>query len=195
MRANRHPDSGASTSDFAKEFLVYCPKCDGKALVNSQGRLQCLSCYHVEEKGHWYGAATAVVQVKCRECHAPIFKKAEWDGRWEKLMAHCEKCGDDCYYDAAISKQYWRDGKITDTVFGLPLWLQEDFRGEIFWAFNYSHLEALRAYIGAKLRERGILPINTQSKNRSMVSRLPDYIKKAKNRDALLKLIDGLIAK
>lgn len=195
MIPNRHPDTGATTSDFAKEYLVHCPKCEGKALINTQGRLQCLACFHVEEKGHWYGAATAVVQVKCRECHTAITRKAEWDGRWEKLMVHCEKCGDDCYYDAVIHRHFWHEGKMTDTVFGLPLWLQDDFKGEVFWAFNYDHLEALRVYIGAKLRERGISPRNTYSKNSSMVSRLPDFIKKAKNRAGLLKLMDELIEK
>jgi len=54
--------------------------------------------------------------------------------------------------------------------------------------------EALRKHpdVTAKLRERGIEPRNTIRKNSAMLSRLPAFIKKAGNRDGLLKLINLL---
>jgi len=85
---------------------------------------------------------------------------------------------------------------MTDRVFGLPLWLQKEFRDELFWAYNYEHLTVLRDYIAAKLRERGINPYsNTIRKNSTLISRLPVFIKKAGNRDDLLKLIAYLTEK
>ncbi len=193
---NRYSDPGSALSSFASHFLVHCPKCDGKAFVNPEGRLTCTACFHLEQPGHWYGAATAYVSVKCRECHAQLRRSAPWTGPWKKLAMHCEHCGDTCEYEASITKHYLNKGQMTDQVFGLPLWLQKEFRGELFWAYNYEHLTELRDYISAKLRERGINPYsNTIRKNSTMISRLPAYIKKAGNRVELLKLIAYLSEK
>lgn len=84
---------------------------------------------------------------------------------------------------------------MTDPVYGLPLWLQKEFRNDVFWCYNYEQLEVLYGYIGAKLRERGIARLNLISKNRSMVNRLPSFLKDAGNRAPLLKLMDGLRVK
>ncbi len=198
--ADRFADPGTALTDLATHFVVHCPKCAGKALVNPikgegphvQHRLACAACFHVEQPGHWYGAMTAFVAVKCRECHASLRRSAPWDGQWKKLMIHCEQCGDDCAYEAQLSRHTHHEGRITDPVFGLPLWLQKEFRQDLFWAYNYEHLQLLQQYIGAKLRERGIAPRNTIRKNSAMLSRLPEFIKKAANRAGLLKLIQNL---
>jgi hypothetical protein len=46
--------------------------------------------------------------------------------------------------------------------------------------------------VEARLRERGIDPRNSIRKNSAMVSRLPAFIKKAGNREALLGMIGEL---
>ena len=192
---SRFADPGTRLSDLATHFVVCCPKCAGKALINPIGeqkqdfRFACASCFHVEDNGHWYGATTAFVSVKCRECHTPLQRRTTWDGRWKQLAMHCDQCGDDCLYDAHFSRQTMHDGRMTDPVFGLPLWLQKEFRDELLWAYNYEHLALLRQYITAKLRERGINPYNSLRKNSAMLSRLPVFITKAANREGLLKLI------
>ncbi|MFN4254685.1 MAG: hypothetical protein ACK4Q5_06745 [Saprospiraceae bacterium] len=203
----RFADSGATLSDFATHFVVHCPKCEGRALIRPADgkpleppifvqktayRLTCTACFHVEESGHWHGAMRAFVAVKCRECHAPIHREADWDGHWKKLATRCDACGDTCEYEAHISKYPRNAGRVADPAFGLPLWLQADFRDEVLWAYNFEQLDFLAAYIAAKLRERGISPRNTISKNSAMVGRLPTFIKKASNRPALLKLIEQL---
>ena len=195
--AERFADRGVALGDLATYFVVHCPKCQKKAQINpttapaskADFRLICPDCFHVESAGHWYGAATAHVSVKCRECYQPLSRSTPWNGIWKKLAMHCTNCGDNCEYEASISYGYFHENRMTDPVFGLPLWLQKDFRGELLWAYNYEHLEMLRAYIAAKLRERGIDPRNTIRKNSSMVSRLPMFIKKASHREGLLKLI------
>lgn len=194
MDQERFADPGLTTYELATHFVVHCPRCQGKALIHPDQHLTCTACFYVEQPGHWYGAMTASVAVKCRECHAPIRRTAPSDGQWQKLSTRCDACGDTCEYAAHLSKFPMHQGLMTDPIYGLPLWLQRDFRGDLFWAFNYDHLEVLRQYIGAKLRERGILPRNSWSKNRSMVGRLPAFIKKAANREALLKLIGQMVA-
>jgi hypothetical protein len=69
------------------------------------------------------------------------------------------------------------------------LWLRLDIGRDVLWAYNYEHLTHLREYIGATLRGRQSLTFST------MVERLPQFIKSAKNRDALLALIEKLIHK
>ena len=194
----RFADPGAALRDLATHYVVHCPKCAGKAWVKPKeegSKLVCTACFHVEQPGHWHGAATAFVSVKCRECHASLRRSAPWDGHWKKLAMHCETCGDDCEYEAQITRHSMHQGQMTDAIFGLPLWLQLEFRGDLFWAFNYDHLEILRDYIAAKLRERGINPRNTIRKNSAMLSRLPTFITKAGNRPELLKLVNHLQTK
>ncbi len=73
-----------------------------------------------------------------------------------------------------------------DYHFDCEIWLQASFKNERFWAHNYEHLTYMKQYIGAGLRERNNREFFT------LVEKLPSFIKSAKNRDRLLKLIDKL---
>lgn len=77
-------------------------------------------------------------------------------------------------------------GAAIDWYFGRPLWLQISCCGNTLWAYNERHLELLESYVSAKLRERKPKVI------RSVASRLPTWIKLAKNRDEILKAIGKL---
>jgi len=190
---HRFTDTGDSLHDMATHSIVHCPKCDGRANVvphENSWRLACEKCFHVENQGHWYGSMTAHVLVNCRECHQKIFRRAIVDGQWAKLKTICENCGDICEYEAKLSHHFKHHGLMCDRVFGLTLWLQKSFGDDLFWAYNMEHLNLLEQYVQAKLRERGIK--NKGSKNSLMFSRLPEFIKSAKNRDAMLKLINEL---
>ncbi len=190
---NRFADTGDSLHDMATHFVVHCPKCEGKALVQpyeDSWRLTCTSCFHVERPGHWYGHMTAYLSVKCRECRNPITRHAIVNGQWSKLKVKCDQCGDECEYEAQITRHRIKDGLMCDPIFGLTLWLHKTFGDDVFWAYHYEHLELLEKYVRAKLRERGI--DNKGSKNSLMFSRLPEFIKRAGNREEILALIKSL---
>lgn len=191
----RFADTGVELSDFATHFVVECPRCQGKALVTSSHRLQCTSCHHTEEKGRWYGYATAYLSVKCRECHEQIRETFVWKNGPKSVHNRCKNCGDAAHYDVSIMRHPMHEGRMTDSVFGLPLWLQDTFREHHFWAFNYEHLNALSSYIQAGLRERGIEPRNTIKKNSAMFSRLPAFMTKGSNRKDIVRLVDDLLRK
>ena len=73
--------------------------------------------------------------------------------------------------------------------FGAELWLQSPFKDEVFWAFNFEHLLYLESYISANLRE---------PKDRlhyTLLEKLAKFYHLAKNRGALLKLIEKLKSK
>ena len=68
-----------------------------------------------------------------------------------------------------------RDAEPADPHFGLPLRLVESTRAGLLWAYNAEHLQALHEYAGATLREG-------RGHHRSMFSRLPQWMKLARNR-------------
>lgn len=77
-------------------------------------------------------------------------------------------------------------GANCDWFFRLPLWLEISCCGDKLWAYNLEHLETIEKYVSAKLRER-----TTKGRN-SFLSKLPTWIKSAKNRDEILKAIGRL---
>ncbi len=85
-----------------------------------------------------------------------------------------------------IPQRFLVIGGNFDWYFQEPLWLQTECCGETLWAYNEKHLEFIENYVAAKLRAR--IP----NQNRSLASRLPKWIKSAKNRDEILKAIGKL---
>lgn len=82
-------------------------------------------------------------------------------------------------------------GRFTDqgeTIYDL-LWLQTPCCGHVLWACNTSHLASLDRFVRATLRERIV-----SGRNRSIASRLPDWIKSGVHRDDVLAGIGRLYA-
>ncbi|MCD9186351.1 MAG: hypothetical protein LUM44_07945 [Pyrinomonadaceae bacterium] len=92
---------------------------------------------------------------------------------------------------SCVYRHEWNGGQIGigggfDWYFRLPLWLEISCCGKMLWAYNEKHLGFIEDYVGAKLRERKPFV------NKSLASRLPGWIKQAKNRDEILKAIGKL---
>jgi hypothetical protein len=90
-----------------------------------------------------------------------------------------------------LHRDTWKGNQIkiggnVDWYFRLPLWLEISCCGTTLWAYNEKHLEMLESYVSAKLRER------TVKGRSSFLSKLPKWIKSAKNRDEILKAIKKL---
>lgn len=93
-----------------------------------------------------------------------------------------------------LHRDQWKGTQIltgagVDWYFRLPLWLAVSCCGETLWAYNEKHLEMLENYVTARLRERTVKGRN------SFLSKLPKWIKSAKNRDEILKAIGKLRGK
>ena len=95
----------------------------------------------------------------------------------------CPKCG----YSKDLGTDGWSSGTATDIYFGLPLWFQTPCCGETLWAYNRPHLAYLKHYVEANLREEGA------AGRRGLASRLPKWMKAAKNRDEVLKCLQKLM--
>jgi hypothetical protein len=77
-------------------------------------------------------------------------------------------------------------GGPDDPFFRLPLWLQTPCCGELLWAYNERHLDALETYIAAQLRERSTYP------TMGMFAKLPAWMKTGRHRPQLLRAINHL---
>ena len=134
----------------------------------------------------------AVVRRACDTCGKPFEITIPGNKKKiETLNLPCPHCGTVRTYQPrndAYSLAY--AGNLTsDPVFNLPLWFQCDIKGQVFWAFNRQHLLEIRNYVASKLRERQTATHTT------MVERLPQFLKAAKNRIAILKALDKLLKK
>ncbi|MET8962027.1 hypothetical protein ACWEQ2_31995 [Streptomyces sp. NPDC004096] len=78
----------------------------------------------------------------------------------------------------------------TDPYFGLPLWLQHETRHGWLWAYNLEHLDLIRRFVQASLRERA--PWYDTGQKMTLVARLPAWIKRARNRDEILRVVSRI---
>lgn len=124
--------------------------------------------------------------VECPKCskEALVINQKNETGIFRKLV--CNNCS---HTEQEVSGKTYQNASVGDPIFNLPLWLQGEFKGDVLWACNREHLREIRNYVASKLRERQTLTHTT------MVEKLPQFIKAAKNREGILKLIDKMLRK
>ena len=185
---NRFKDKNLLLWHFYDEILVVCPKCLKRAVVNKKNNitLNCSNCgYHEKYINKRY-----IVEVKsyCSSCEKYFkFYDNTITTKFKQIKIACPHCNKVDKYEANYKENssYQIKGGV-EFYFNLEFWLRKDFRGNLFWAYNYKHLEYLKDYIYAKVRERNDRCYTT------MVEILPKFIKSKKNRDGLIKIIDKL---
>ena len=114
--------------------------------------------------------------IKCPSCTIPI--------DYFDLKIVCVSCG--------YNKEFKTPNDRFDfNVITVPLenYLSIKSCGETLYANNLDHLEFIESYVFADLRER--LP----NVNKSLASRLPQWMKNKKNREEILKDIKKLKTK
>ncbi|NBE50671.1 hypothetical protein [Streptomyces boluensis] len=148
----RHHDPGGSLAQFAGRILVVCERCGGRAVVVPRPGLPA--------PRHSTELLFQPRRVACARCGGV----AEWEpeARGGALVG------------AVL-------GGTEDPFFHRPLWLQVRCAGHVLWAYDAPHVDALSAYVDARLRERGGL-----APTRAMFARLPAWMKVADNRTDVL---------
>jgi len=187
---------------FAERVFSVCPNCAGPVLVTCRSkygipfipkdaRATCLRCsfQRMDGDGEWHGPLNGAAKRPCPNCGTQWIeqaarRKSPIAAETDCFLIPCPSCGLVTKLDLEFTKE--RFGSAIDPTFGLPLWLQVSCCGHTLWAFNGDHLERLRLYISAGLRER------TANLKWSIFSRLPGWMTSAKNRDAILKGIARL---
>ncbi|WP_088068111.1 hypothetical protein [Gottfriedia luciferensis] len=125
------------------------------------------------DKGEWIGTFYNQILIECPQCKKGT--RITWVANKSKQKLVCQKCGI-VYVSNSISNIGGEES----------LWLQTHCCGKTLWAYNKEHLDFLENYVRASLRER-VPKINS-----SLASRLPNWIKSAKNREEILKGITKL---
>lgn len=127
--------------------------------------------------------------VECPRCGrcAVVRRREPAAGSYYRAVLACGGCG----HSAEQATDRVVIGGAEDWYFGLPLWLRVACCGETLWAYNRRHLAFLETYLGALLRPHSRHARHGWS-NKSVASRLPTWMKLAKNRAAVLSCIAWL---
>ena len=136
-----------------------------------------------------FGDEILVVCPQCREC-ALLVRFERESVNWGNRLV-CHHCGHSRDWRVRRRDRVVFPGSGPHLVYGLETWLQVRCWGEVLWAFNREHLEFLRSFVSSDLRKRPRVP-NHGWANRSLESRLPRWIKAAKNREIVLRKLDEL---
>ncbi|MDX2623890.1 hypothetical protein PV356_31030 [Streptomyces sp. WI03-5b] len=80
-----------------------------------------------------------------------------------------------------------RHAPATDPYFDVRLWLQTETRHGWVWAYNLEHLDLIRRFVQAPLREG--IPWHKPGGKMTVVARLPGWMQQARNRDEVLRAI------
>lgn len=186
--------------DLMNDFTVHCPKCQGKAQVSipthfdyKNAVLKCTSC-HYSEKATDLIRHIPTGKAKCHHClefldltvingHKSIPSYVNITCKYCKTINKINE-----NWESYIEK--YHDSGIIDPAFGLHLWYQDTVKGDILWAYNLRHITEIKNYVRATLRER-----TTDKFKMTMVEKLPDFIKTAKNRDEVLKVLQRMLEK
>lgn len=82
-----------------------------------------------------------------------------------------------------------------DPYFHYPLYFQANYRGKTIWALNREHLQYLIDYLSADIRTVQSYFYKTYKTMHCQSDMLPTFMKTAKNRDGIVKLLTKLQAK
>jgi hypothetical protein len=128
---------------------------------------------------------------RCASCGSDLEQKVSAAPRFHEGCAsapvRCGRCGHLAEYPVWIAPAPAEEGH--DPVFGLPLFLRTEVRGQTLWALNARHLDLLAAWLGASLRER---PADISGL--TMMAGLPRWMKARSNREAVMAGIHRLRA-
>ncbi|MGW3290739.1 hypothetical protein ACWDR3_39510 [Streptomyces sp. NPDC001002] len=138
------------------------------------------------------------IMVRCPGCAKVARVVAEpgipdpqvWVGHRPRRLV-CRGCGLSRVWSGRdVQLPRGADGPVTDPYFDLPLWLQIETRHGWLWAYDLEHLDLISRFVQARLRERA--PWYDTGQKMTLVARLPVWIKRAKNRDDVLRAVGRL---
>ena len=173
---------------------VKCPKCHGAGVVTADkdnAYFRCLSCGHRMTQDRTVYRYDAHNQCKSCGRYYRVDIEDEAKRHFPVLHVACPYCGTAMpgqVHKTAEAFSY--GGEIQggkDPWFGLELWFLTSFQGKPVWALNREHLAYLIDYLSADLREKPLgIPRKTQADH------LPTFMKTAKNRERIVKLLRKL---
>ena len=173
---------------------VKCPTCSKQGIVTRQDSIcqfVCTSCnksMKTEEFSYRFD-----VENQCGNCgryyRVEVTKEEGRKRNYPTLLVKCPYCG--YGMRGKVQKKnkgycgsyYGQVREGYESIFGLELWYLVSYNGKPVWALNREHLAYLIEYLSAELREDPVWG------RRSQADELPTFMKLAKNRDKIVKLL------
>ena len=153
-----------------------------------------------QRKKIWDFVADEMLLV-CPRCSSPAWSRILDEKKsqetpvslWADRRVTCTQCTYTKSWRGNSTFAATHTSPVKDGYFKLPLFLQVPCLGDSLWAYSPHHLNELLAWLAADLRQRK--PDTTYGwSNRSYFSRLPKWMKLAKNRKAVMSAIAKLKA-
>jgi len=196
--SNRYFDEGFPLLHWATEIETICPKCGLPGVVNGnpnwkqwEGRFLCHSCSHSMKTNRdgWHGPVLGLGKQPCSKCgHKWVHAEKKFDDVSQLISEYAKSNCPKCNFQNDVLLEFVRtepEDHAIDPFFGLNLALKESTRYGTVWVYNAEHLSQLKLYISAQLREGN-------GTKWSYFTRLPKWLKSAKNRALVLKAISKL---
>lgn len=176
-------------------IVVKCPKCQSAAYIGADSNrenieLFCHSCFYrkLAEPDYTYSAAAICTACECW-FNEPVKDERQFTQKHVHII--CPACHTDNIVELhKRESSVWTGSDIRngrDPFFDQELYFLDYYRGKMVWAVNREHLTYLIDYIAASLRERP-----NSSHVRTASYRLPKYMKEAKNRNDLIRLLQRM---
>lgn len=215
----RFVDEGISSLELLKpEIWVCCPKCKHLAKIKERTidltqtvEVICTNCTFRKKLEHyrsisydlvtyyfnlnsnieeWSGACKIIINKKCLICKEGKYKFEQDYSRKSSIPRTINVECNFCLSLQAFDHSEFETSKLignkigVDPYYHFSLFLITPVRQGVISVYNPQHLQKLRTYIQSDLRER-----KYPNYNKSYFSRLPAWIKSARNRKEILKAL------
>lgn len=194
----RYFDKGYTLLHWATDVEILCPKCGVVGIIKGTPHwkswfaiFSCHTCaYSLKTNvSGWQGPILGKGSKPCSYCGTKWVMTEIYYGNHTKVKTkiaevNCQTCRHVNTVELEFMATEPHDHAV-DPYFGLELALKERTRFGQVWVYNATHLKELKAFTSAKVRERVL-------SKWSYFTRLPSWLKEAKNREAVLKAIEKL---
>lgn len=192
------------TFSFWTDMVVICPKCGKAGTVHFDkdyniAQFQCKSCYIKKETIPGKNTTFEVI-AQCTST-GKYFRTSLPNNKihGQKTKVKCPYCKEIVIGEVSNTNTpyvVFEDIRhAEDPYFHYPLYFQASYRGKIIWALNREHLQYLIDYLSADIRTVQSDFYKTYKTMRSQSDMLPTFMKTAKNRNGIVKLLHKLQTK
>ena len=185
----------STSAAFSTGIAVKCPKCQGLGVVKTDGYkayFKCPNCATALTKERTNYRCD--VHNQCPKCgrYYRVDIDEESKQHFPALRVACPFCGHMTAGKVHRTRQgftyYSEVQNGREPFFGFELWFLAYLGRKAVWALNRGHLNYLIDYLSADLRQK---PAGYFSQH-AQADHLPTFMKTAKNRERIVKLLQGM---
>ena len=185
----------STSAAFSTGIAVKCPKCQGLGVVKTDGYkayFKCPNCATALTKERTnYRCDVHNQYPKCGRYYRVDIDE-ESKQHFPALRVACPFCGHMTAGKVHRTRQgftyYSEVQNGREPFFGFELWFLAYLGRKAVWALNREHLNYLIDYLSADLRQK---PAGYFSQH-AQADHLPTFMKTAKNRERIVKLLQGM---